>query len=69
MKFLYCQFIRSDGDSKLWNKRLFHFKQFNHQSLKSDNILRNIPAKRYFIHLKTNILILLMLVFFLNSKT
>jgi hypothetical protein len=64
MKFNDCQFIHSKGESKLPDKNFFQFSKFIHQSKKPDNILRNIQAKRYFIQLKTNILILLMLVFF-----
>lgn len=69
MKFLYCQFIHSDGDSKLRNNRLFHFRKFNHQSLKSDNILRNVQAKKIFHSFENQHFNFINVGFFLNSKT
>lgn len=64
MKFLSKQFIRPDGDSKLRNKKHFDFPELYSQSKKTDFTLLLLNFKRYFIQLKTNILILLMLVFF-----
>jgi len=69
MKFLGCQFIHSNGDSKLRNKRLFHFKQFNHQWLKSDNILRNIQAKKIFHSFENQHFNIINVGFFLILKT
>ena len=48
MKFNDCQFIHSNGESKLHVKSFFQFRSFIHQSKKPDNILRNIQAKKTF---------------------
>lgn len=69
MKFLNCLFIHSEGDSKLRNKRLFHFKQLNHNWLKSDNILRNIQTKKIFHSLENQHFKFINVGFFLILKT
>jgi len=56
MKLQVCQFNHYSGETKLLQKDFFLPDFFIYQPFILNHIFRNEKEKRYFIHLKTNIL-------------